>query len=382
MGHHHSWPHDLIWVHDFLRWNAHDWWQTAFHRFFPCSACMISANLGRRHGGLLSDCGSILSWGGVVGMSIYVVAVGWFHLGLLTGTPLGRTSYFCYSCSCDTGPVEWAPSAWASSLLSNWMVPWPWRPLLPWMRPAAPLPIGVPLHFLPDCEVGQGMVVGPSQPNTVMPLHRQWYGVIWWVSSPESQTSQWQAAGNGIFQSKGALAGGVIIVHPLQPIAGLRHLKGGVHLLGKLLVVFMAGDLYAFPPPRHHLHMPGTPLYQCQLVQGRGLWIFGHWCWWRWQTIFHLGAKQVWLLLTQELLRWGSSGGDSPDLHLLWPGWSQPLPLALTNWPLWVVPPQSAALVGTAGRTHLFWHHILGSLLLVRVLSLWQRSPDASVWWD
>ena len=62
---------------------------------------------------------------------------------------------------------------------------------------------------------------------------------------------------------------------------------------------------------------------------------------------------------------------DSPDLHLLWLRQSQPLPLASTNQPLHVAPPQSATLAEAAGGPHLLWHHVVGSLLLARVLSLW-----------
>ena len=44
VGHCHGWPHDLIWVYDFLAWDAgHDWHLATFHRFFPpqglCDLC-------------------------------------------------------------------------------------------------------------------------------------------------------------------------------------------------------------------------------------------------------------------------------------------------------------------------------------------------------
>ena len=74
--------------------------------------------------------------------------------------------------------------------------------------------------------------------------------------------------------------------------------------------------------------------------------------------------------------------GDSPDLPLSQLGWSQPLPQPLTNWCLHVVPPQSTTLVGPTSGPHLLWHCILGSLLLARVPSLQQGSPDTSAWWD
>ena len=74
-GCHHGWPHDLIWVNDFLRQNTNDQWQTTFHGFFPHRACTISKNLGRGYGGLSSDYSSIISWGGVVGTSIFAMAV-------------------------------------------------------------------------------------------------------------------------------------------------------------------------------------------------------------------------------------------------------------------------------------------------------------------
>ena len=63
-------------------------------------------------------------------------------------------------------------------------------------------------------------------------------------------------------------------------------------------------------------------------------------------------------------------------------GWFQPLPLASTNWLLFLAPPQSTTLVGATSRPHLLWHDVPVSLLSVRVLSFLQRSPNASAWWD
>ena len=62
-------------------------------------------------------------------------------------------------------------------------------------------------------------------------------------------------------------------------------------------------------------------------------------------------------------------------------GWSQPLPSVLTNWPLHVVPPQPATLVGATGRLDLPWCCILGSPLVARLLSFQQRSPDVYALW-
>ena len=223
------------------------------------------------------------------------------HHGPLTGTPLGGPSYFCCGCSL----MEQAPSAWVSSPLSNWMALQLQRQLPLWMRPVVPLPTEVPSVSLPDSEVGQGLAVGPSQPNTVTPSHRQEYGGTGWVGRPDNQTSCWQVAENDTSESKAVLVGCVVIAHLLYPVVCLEHLKGFRHLPGKLLVIFMAKDLLEFPPPSWHLHMLGMPLYPDWLVQGRGLWVFAHWHWWGWQAISHLSASWGWLFPTQEFLEVG-----------------------------------------------------------------------------
>ena len=351
----------------------------------PHRGCAISANPGRGHGGSCSDtdCDRIISWGRVVGASIFAVAVDHLLPWAADWDPLGGPSYFGCSCGLDQGLMEWALSAGVSSLPSNWMPLQLWRPLPLWTWPVAPLPTRVTSCFLPDSEVGQGLVVGPSQPNTLMPLHGWWYGVIGWVSSPAHQTSHLLTAKNGTFQLKGVPVGCVNVVHPLCLVTCLRYLKGGAHLLDKLLAVFVAGDLYKFPPPRWHLHMPHAPFYPPWLAQGRGLWIFGHWCWWGQQAISHLGTNWGWFLLTQELFevrfQWRgtlqiiiSFNQDGPSLF----------PLVLTNWLLHVAPPQSTTLAGATSRPHLLWHCILCSLLLVMVLPMWQRSPNTSIFWD
>ena len=45
----------------------------------PHRACAISVNPSRGHWGLWldADCGGIISWGGVVGASVFVVVVDW-----------------------------------------------------------------------------------------------------------------------------------------------------------------------------------------------------------------------------------------------------------------------------------------------------------------
>ena len=55
----------------------------------PHRACMISTNLGRGHGGLLSDHDDIISWSRVVGTSIFVVVVGCLSPWAADRDPLG-----------------------------------------------------------------------------------------------------------------------------------------------------------------------------------------------------------------------------------------------------------------------------------------------------
>ena len=51
------------------------------------------------------DCGSIISWGGVLETSVFVLAVDLLHHGLPTGTPMGGPGYFgcSYGCGLDRG---------------------------------------------------------------------------------------------------------------------------------------------------------------------------------------------------------------------------------------------------------------------------------------
>ena len=91
-----------------------------------------------------------------------------------------------------------------------------------------------------------------------------------------------------------------------------------------------------------------------------------------------------WCLLGRALPHLGVPGdgasvvGDTEDLCPPQSGWSQPHPLVSTNWPLCVLPLQPTTSVGATSRPHLPWYCISGSL----VVSLQQRSPDTSTWWD
>ena len=118
--------------------------------------------------------------------------------------------------------MEWAPSARASSLPSNRMAPWLQRHPPPCTRPVAPLPTGVPSHFSPNSEVCQGLVVAPSQPSAVMPLHGQWYGLIGQDRSPGLQTSCLLAAENGAFHLREVpVCVCVVIAHPFTWLCAL-----------------------------------------------------------------------------------------------------------------------------------------------------------------
>ena len=55
----------------------------------PHKACTISVNLGRGHRDLLSDCDGIISWGGAVGASVFVVVVGQLSPQAANRGPLG-----------------------------------------------------------------------------------------------------------------------------------------------------------------------------------------------------------------------------------------------------------------------------------------------------
>ena len=105
------------------------------------------------------------------------------------------------------------------------------------------------------------------------------------------------------------------VIHPLCPVTCLRHFKGGAHLLGEFLVVFLTGDLCELPPPRQHLYMPCLSLYPIWGMQGGfqifGCWQWWGWCWCQWQADSHLSACQGGFLPTQELLEvvfqgWGT----------------------------------------------------------------------------
>ena len=63
----------------------------------------------------------------------------------------------------------------------------------------------------------------------------------------------------------------MVVIHLLCPVACLRHLKGGVHLLGKFLVVCMAVDLCELLPRRQHLCTPSAPSMQSEVHRRRAL---------------------------------------------------------------------------------------------------------------
>ena len=112
MGHHHRGTHDLVLVYDFLRQSANDdQWPVTFHWFSPNRACAISANPGGRHEGLWLDvdCGSIISWDGVVGASVFMVALGHLPLWAANKDPLGQAwqlLLWLQWVSCGTGSIS------------------------------------------------------------------------------------------------------------------------------------------------------------------------------------------------------------------------------------------------------------------------------------
>ena len=158
------------------------------------------------------------------------------------------------------------------------------------------------------------------------------------VSSPEIPTFCWQGAWKGTSQPKGVPAGVCDHCPPSLPNCMTLAPQGGVHLLGKLLVIVMARDLHKFLPPRWHLHVWHATLSSPIDTRERALDL---------QALTSAGAAG-------HLPPWCQPGMALPHpvfpfqyfLHLLWLGWSQPLPLASIIWPLCVMPPQSGTLGG------------------------------------
>ena len=155
----------------------------------------------------------------------------------------------------------------------------------------------------------------------------------------------------------------IVVIHPLHPVTYLRHFKGGAHILGEFLVVFMTGDLCKLP------YQDGICTYlthhsiQSKACKGEGsesLGIDGGGV----MSTSAAGHLPPWCLPGRVPPHPGVAGdgdpavGDTQDPHPPQPGWSQPPTVVLTNWSFWMVPPQSTTLVETTHRPYLPWHHI------------------------
>ena len=96
-------------------------------------ASASSTNPGGGHGGLLLDVdsGSVASWDGVLCASVF--AAGQLLLWATGRDPLRWACLLQLQLQLwlRQGFHGWAPLARASSLPSNWIVPWPQRPMSP-----------------------------------------------------------------------------------------------------------------------------------------------------------------------------------------------------------------------------------------------------------
>ena len=161
------------------------------------------------------------------------------------------------------------------------MVLWSWRPLLLWMSQETPLPTGVPVHDLRDDEVGRGLGYAPFGPllqNPSIGNGMKQLGEMDVLHAKPCIPQQQKAvlASWGVCQWLH-----MVVMHFLHLVAYLWHLKGCGHLLGKLFVICVAGDLCELLPPKHCMYIPSGPLYPIWDVQGGGLWIFACWWWWK-----------------------------------------------------------------------------------------------------
>ena len=176
----------------------------------PCSACMISVNPGRGHGCLLLDCSGIISWGGVAGASVLAVAVDWLSPWAADRDHLGWAQLLWLQLQLQSGKGSHETGSVSLGKLTSIQLDGAMATKTPTSvnKTSGSIAHLSSITLLPDSEVGQGLVVGPSQPNSVTPLHGQWYGLIGWDGSPKNQTSHQQGAWNGTSQLKSVLARG------------------------------------------------------------------------------------------------------------------------------------------------------------------------------
>ena len=111
----------------------------------------------------------------------------------------------------------------------------------------------------------------------------------------------------------------------------------------------LTGDLQLFSPLGQYFYLASMPLYPIWLHKREGSRSSGTSAL-AGSNFSHPGVPGG----------WAPAVGDTPNLPILC------LPLVLTSWPHFVVPPQPARLVVATGGLHLFWHCFLYSPQAVR----------------
>ena len=91
-----------------------------------------------------------------------------------------------------------------------------------------------------------------------------------------------------------------------------------------------------------------------QLVQGRGLWIFGHWHWWVWKVISCLSTSWGWLFPTQEFLEVGLQWWQTLQIFISF-DFPWPWPIGLFLWCYLSLPHWQGQLVGHIYSGITFW---------------------------
>ena len=193
-----------------------------------------------------------------------------------------------------------------------------------------------------------------------MPSHRWWYGAtglgrILGAKPCISQQEEMVLSNQRLHQQVG-----MGVVYPLHLVTCLGHLKGSTHLPGKPFVVWVARNLFWVPSTKvasaHGRHatlstLSGTGESVPDLSVLTSVGVAVHLLSWHLQgrALPHPGVPGYGVPVA----------GDTPDLHLLWLRWSQPLPLASTNWLfVWCLPSLPSwqrQLIGLICSGIMFW---------------------------